>query len=81
MVFLFATFPTAIVTISLKQATRSTLLTPEEFRRNVPASGSMYRGRGTVEVSQIIVSVGKREWFDMNVMPLSFSTGTCSPPC
>ncbi len=55
----------------LKQATRSTLLSPEEFRRNVPASGSMYRGRRTVEVSKIVGSVGKHEQFDMNFMPLS----------
>jgi hypothetical protein len=58
-------------TLLLKQATRSTLLSPEEFRRNVPASGSMYRGRRTVEVSKIAGSVGKHEQFDMNFMPLS----------
>jgi hypothetical protein len=58
-------------TLLLKQATRSTLLSPEEFRRNVPASGSMYRGRRTVELSKIVGSVGKHEQFDMNFMPLS----------
>ncbi len=58
-------------TLLLKRATRSTLLSPEEFRRNVPASGSMYRGRRTVEVSKIVGSVGKHEQFDMNFMPLS----------
>jgi hypothetical protein len=44
-------------TLLLKRATRSTLRSPEEFRRNVPASGSMYRGRRTVEVSKIVGSV------------------------
>jgi hypothetical protein len=58
-------------TLLLKRATRSTLLSPEEFRRNVPPSGSMYRGRRTVEVSKIVGSVGKHEQFDMNFMPLS----------
>jgi hypothetical protein len=58
-------------TLLLKRATRSTLLAPEEFRRNVPPSGSMYRGRRTVEVSKIVGSVGKHEQFDMNFMPLS----------
>jgi hypothetical protein len=55
----------------LRQATRSTLLSPEEFRRSVPASGAMYRGRRTVEVSRIVGSVGKHEHFDQNFMPLS----------
>ena len=55
----------------LRQATRSTLLTPGEFRRSVPASGNMYRGRRTVEVSRIVGSVGKHKQFDMNFMPLS----------
>jgi hypothetical protein len=31
----------------------------------------MYRGRGTVEVSSIVGSVGKHEHFDPNFMPLS----------
>ena len=54
-----------------RDSTRSTLLSPEETRRGVPASGSMYRGRRTVEVSRIVGSVGKHEQFDQNFMPLS----------
>ena len=54
----------------LRRGTRNTLLSPEELRRSVPASGSMYRGRRTVEVSRIVGSVGKHEQFDMNFMPL-----------
>ena len=55
----------------LRQASRSTLLSPEHLRRSVPASGAMYRGRRTVEVSRIVGSVGKHEHFDPNFMPLS----------
>ncbi len=55
----------------LRRASRSTLLSPEELRRSVPASGAMYRGRRTVEVSRIVGSVGKHEHFDPNFMPLS----------
>jgi hypothetical protein len=55
----------------LRRSTRSTLLSPEEIRRGVPASGSMYRGRRTVEVSRIVGSVGKHQQFDPNFMPLS----------
>jgi hypothetical protein len=58
-------------TLLLRRATRNTLLSPEEFRRSVPASGNMYRGRRTVEVSRIVGSVGKHKQFDMNFMPLS----------
>jgi hypothetical protein len=54
-----------------RQATRSTLLSPDEIQRTVPASGAMYRGRRTVEVSRIVGSIGKHEQFDMNFMPLS----------
>jgi hypothetical protein len=54
-----------------RRGTRSTLLSPEETRRGVPASGSMYRGRRTVEVSRIVGSVGKHEHFDPDFMPLS----------
>ena len=54
-----------------RRGTRSTLLSPEETRRGVPASGSMYRGRRTVEVFRIVGSVGKHEHFDPNFMPLS----------
>src|ERR671917_2490297 len=53
-----------------RRSTRSTLLSPEELRRSVPASGAMYRGRRTVEVSRIVGSVGKHEHFDQNFMPL-----------
>ena len=55
----------------LRRDTRSTLLSPEELRRSVPASGAMYRGWRTVEVSRIVGSVGKHEHFDQNFMPLS----------
>jgi hypothetical protein len=55
----------------LRRDTRSTLLSPEELRRSVPASGAMYRGMRTVEVSRIVGSVGKHEHFDQNFMPLS----------
>jgi hypothetical protein len=58
-------------TLLLRRITRSTLLSPEEFRRSVPPSGSMYQGRRTVEVSSIVGSVGKPEQFDQNFMPLS----------
>ena len=53
------------------QAARGTLLSPAQIRRGVPASGSMYRGRRTVEVSRIVGSVGKHEQFDPTFMPLS----------
>jgi hypothetical protein len=55
----------------LRRRTRGTLLAPEESRRKVPASGSMYRGRRTVEMSSIVGSLGKHEQFDQNFMPLS----------
>jgi hypothetical protein len=55
----------------LRRATRSTLLSPERFRRGFLASGNMYRGRRTVEVSKIVGSVGKHKQFDVNFMPLS----------
>ncbi len=54
-----------------RQATESTLLSPAELRRGVPAGGAMYRGGRTVEVSSIVGSVGKHEHFDPNFMPLS----------
>jgi hypothetical protein len=53
-----------------RRGTRNTLLSPEELRRSVPASGAMYRGRRTVEVSRIVGSVGKHEQFDQNFMPV-----------
>jgi hypothetical protein len=55
----------------LRRSTRNTLLSPEDLRRSVPASGSMYRGRRTVEASRIVGSVGKHGHFDPNFMPLS----------
>jgi hypothetical protein len=55
----------------LRRGTRSTLLSSDEIRRTVSTSGAMYRGRRTLEVSQIVGSVGKHEQFDMNFMPLS----------
>jgi hypothetical protein len=58
-------------TLLLRQATKGTLLSPDELRRSTPPSGSMYRGRRTLEVSKIVGSVGKHEQFDMNFMPLS----------
>jgi hypothetical protein len=54
----------------LRRSTRATLLSPEELRRTVPASGAMYRGRRTVEVSSIVGSLGKHNQFDQNFMPL-----------
>jgi hypothetical protein len=54
-----------------RQATRSTLLSPEMLRRSVPVSGAMYRGRRTVEVSRIVGSLGKHGQFDQNFMPLT----------
>jgi hypothetical protein len=58
-------------TFLFRQATRGTLLPPDELRRSTPPSGSMYRGRRTLEVLKIVGSVGKHEQFDMNFMPLS----------
>ena len=58
-------------TLLLRRNTRSTLLSSDEVRRSVSASGGMYRGRRTVEVSRIVGSVGKHEQFDMNFMPLA----------
>jgi hypothetical protein len=55
----------------LGQGTRSTLLSSDEMRRTVSASGDIHRGRRTVEVSRIVGSVGKHEHFDQNFMPLS----------
>ncbi len=56
---------------TLLRGTRSTLLSSDEIRRIVPASGATYRGRRTIEVSRIVGSVGKHEQFDQNFMPLS----------
>ena len=57
--------------MSLLRRTRSTLLSSDEIRRSVPASGAVFRGRRTVEVSRIVGSLGKHEQFDQNFMPLS----------
>ncbi len=56
---------------TLLRGTRSTLLSSDEIRRTVPASGATYRGKRTVEVSRIVGSLGKHEQFDQNFMPLS----------
>ena len=56
---------------TLLRGTRSTLLSSDEIRRTVPASGAMFRGRRTVEVSRIVGSLGKHAQFDQNFMPLS----------
>ena len=59
-------------TLLLRRGTRSTLLSSDEIiQQTVLGSGSMYRGRRTVEVSRIVGSVGKHEQFDQNFMPLS----------
>ncbi len=55
----------------LRRGTRSTLLSSDEIRRTVSASGAMHQGRRTVDVSRIVGSVGKHEQFDQNFMPLS----------
>ena len=55
----------------LRRGTRSTLLSYDEVRRTVPASGATYRGRRTIELSTIVGSVDKHEQFDQNFMPLS----------
>jgi hypothetical protein len=57
-------------TLLLRRGTRGTLLSPDEMRRAIPASGAMYRGMRTVEASGIVGSVGKHEQFDQNFMPL-----------
>jgi hypothetical protein len=58
-------------TLLLRRPARGTLLSPEKLRRTLPASGVLYRGMRTVEVSKIVGSVGKHAQFDMNFMPLS----------
>jgi len=58
-------------TLLLKRGARSTLLSSDEIRRTVSASGGMYRGRRTLERSRIVGSVGKHDQFDQNFMPLS----------
>ena len=60
-----------LIRLLLRRSARSTLLSSDEVRRTVSASGAMYRGRRTVEVSRIVGSVGKHWQFDPNFMPLS----------
>ncbi len=60
-----------LIRLLLRRSARSTLLSSDEVRRTVSASGAMYRGRRTVEVSRIVGSVGKHQQFDPNFMPLS----------
>jgi hypothetical protein len=48
----------------------STLLSFEEQRRSLRAYGGIYRGRTTVELSRIVGSAGKHDYFDEGFMPL-----------
>jgi hypothetical protein len=52
-----------------KPGTR-TLLSFEELRRSMRAYGGIQRGRDTVELSRIVGSVAKHDWFDEEFMPL-----------
>jgi len=52
-----------------KPGTR-TLLSFEELRRSMRAYGGIRRGRDTVELSHIVGSAGKHDWFDEGFMPL-----------
>jgi hypothetical protein len=47
-----------------------TLLSFEEERRMRRAFGGVWRGRSTVELSRIVGSAGKHDWFDEAFMPL-----------
>jgi hypothetical protein len=47
-----------------------TLLSYEEQRRSMRAFGGIRRGRATVELSRIVGSAGKHDWFDEGFMPL-----------
>ena len=47
-----------------------TLLSYEEQRRSMRAFGGIQRGRATVELSRIVGSAGKHDWFDEGFMPL-----------
>lgn len=53
------------------RAGRRTLLSFEEVRRALRATGGIDRGRDTVEISRIIGSAGKYDQFDRRFMPLS----------
>ena len=46
------------------------LLSFEEVRRSSRAYGGIRRGRATVELSRIVGSAGKHDWFDAGFMPL-----------
>jgi hypothetical protein len=52
-----------------KPGTR-TLLSFEELRRSMRAYGGIRRGQDTVELSHIVGSAGKHDWFDEGFMPL-----------
>lgn len=47
-----------------------TLLSFDERRRSMRAYGGVRRGRVTVELSRILGSAGKHDWFDEGFMPL-----------
>jgi hypothetical protein len=47
-----------------------TLLSFEEQRRIWRAYGGIWRGRTTVEISRIVGSAGKHDYFDQGFMPL-----------
>jgi hypothetical protein len=47
-----------------------TLLSFEEQRRSSRAYGGIFRGRATVEISRIVGSAGKHDYFDECFMPL-----------
>lgn len=46
-----------------------TLLSFEERRRSLRAYGGVRRGKATVELSRIVGSAGKHDWFDEGFMP------------
>lgn len=53
-----------------KQSEIGILLSFEEQRRSRRAYGGVRRGRDTVELSRIVGSAGKHDWFDEGFMPL-----------
>ena len=63
--------PGRLKALLLWRATSSTLLSYDEVRHTISASGAIYQGMRTVEVSRIVGSVGKHERFDQEFMPLS----------
>jgi hypothetical protein len=58
-----------IARLRRKPGTR-TLLSFEELRQSMRAYGGIQRGRDTVELSRIVGSVAKHDWFDDGFMPL-----------